>query len=351
MSGSVSFSVSAGHVYQRKFANDELARALKGFHLYCVSRRPATRIDERSICPERGSTTLDAVILNPIDRGVRERFTLQIDWRIKSATFKSYADGSYFSVCSEEGEVLHGDAWALATSILGAPKGVADQEILYIGQAYGQRGERSAYDRTKEHGKVQRIYEEHSGEAWDIFISPLTIDETYCGSYDHIVDDEEGFDLEAIHALAGDGLRGGMAPKLSVDIVEHTLISAFQPPYNVKLVQWEPNNPTAAMRKIQAFRMRLLSVTMDGVDGMSRYYTSACPSRDRAHTFYFGLAAAPKRPHLNALDPGDFNYGMEIDIRAKRTLAERAEMSGVIMRWFGRSAPTLRKPPEVVFNQ
>ena len=351
MSGSVSFSVSAGHVYQRKFATHELAQALRGFHLYCVSRRPATRIDERSIRPEKGSTTLDAVILNPSDGNVRERLTLDIGWGIKSTTFKTYADGSYFSVYLESGELLHGDAWALATSALGAPKGVADQEVLYIGQAYGQQGGRSAYDRTKEHSKIQRIYEEHAGEAWDIFISPIMVDETYCGNYDHLTDDEQGFDLEAINVLAGDRLRGGIAPKMSVDIVEHTLIAAFKPPYNVKLVQWEPGNPTAAMRKIQALGFRLLSVTMNGFDGMSRYYTSACPSRDRAQTFYFGLTEAPKRPRVDLLDPRDFNYGMQMDVGAKRTLTEMAEMSGVIIRWFGRRAPIIRKPPEIVFDQ
>jgi hypothetical protein len=294
---------------------------------------------------------LDTVVFNPADRSVRERLTLDIDWGIKSATFRTHADGSYFSVYSENGELLHGDAWALATSMLGAPKGVADQEVLYIGQAYGQRGERSVYDRTKEHSKVQRIYEEHAGEAWDIFISPITIDETHCGNWDHLADDGRGFDLEAVHALAGDKLRGNIAPKLSVDIVEHSLIAAFQPPYNVKLVQWDPGNPTAAMRKIQTWGFRMLSVTVDGVAGMSRYYTSARPNRDRAQTLYFVITETPKRPRLNLLDPHDSNYGMKMDMWATNKLTEMAEMSDVIVRWFGRSAPILRKPPEIAFHQ
>jgi hypothetical protein len=293
---------------------------------------------------------LDTIIFNPKDRSVRERLTLDIDWGIKSATFKTHADGSYFSVYSDDGELLHGDTWALATSMLGAPKGIADQEILYVGQAYGQRGERSAYDRTKEHSKVQRIYEEHAGEAWDIFISPIIIEDTNCGNWDHLPDDRRGFDLEAVHALAGDQLRGGIAPKLSVDIVEHALISAFQPPYNVKLTEWEPSNPTAAMRKIQSWRFRMLSVTLNGVDGMARYYTSARPSRDRAQTFYLGLTEIPKRPRLDLLDSQEWNYGMQMDVHATNTLAQMAEMSGVIVRWFGRSAPMLRKPPEIAFD-
>jgi hypothetical protein len=90
VSGSLSFSVSAGHVYQRKFANDELMRALKGFHLYFVSRRPATRIDEDSIQQIGASTNLDVVVFNPADRSVRERLPLNIAWGIKSATFRTH---------------------------------------------------------------------------------------------------------------------------------------------------------------------------------------------------------------------------------------------------------------------
>jgi hypothetical protein len=200
VSGSVFYSVAAGHVYQRKFANDELERALKGFHLYFVSRRPATRIDERSIQQRRGSTTLDVVVFNPVDRSVRERLPLDISWGIQPSTFRTYLDGSYFSVSSGDGELLHGDAWALVTFMLGAPRGPADQEILYIGQAYGQQGERSAYDRTKEHNKVQHIYEEHAGELWDIFISPVMIAETRCDNWDHLPDDGQGFDVTAVSA-------------------------------------------------------------------------------------------------------------------------------------------------------
>jgi hypothetical protein len=350
VSGRVSYSISAGHVYQRKFGNDELARALKGFHLYFVSRRPATRIDERSIRQLGSSTSLDVVIFNPADRSVRERLPMNIAWGFQSATFRTYLNGSYFSVCSKDGELLHGEAWALATSILGAPKGVADQEVLYVGQSFGQLGERSAYDRTKEHNKVQRIYEEHAGEAWDVFISPIIIEETRCDNWDHLPDDGEGFEVEATLALAGDKRRGNGAPKLSVDIVEHALITAFQPPYNIKLIEWTPSNPTAAMRKFQVWGFRMMSVTLNGIDGMARYYTTASPSRDRGRTFYLGLTEIPKRPRLDPLDPVNWDYVMQIHAQAMSRLAHMAETSEVILHWFGRSAPALRKPPEIVFG-
>jgi hypothetical protein len=132
--------------------------------------------------------------------------------------------------------------------------------------------------------------------------------------------------------------------------VEHALITAFQPSYNLKLVGWTPSNPTAAMRKIRAYGLRMMTVTLNGIDGMARYYSSACHSRDRGQTLYFGLTEMPKRPQLGSLDPVNWDFTMQIHAQAMDRLARMAETSGVILRWFGRDAPALRKPPEIVFE-
>lgn len=79
-------------------------------------------------------------------------------------------------------------------------------------------------------------------------------------------------------------------------------------------------------------------------------YTSAFPSRNRGQTFCFGLTEIPKRPRLDPLDPANWDYVMQINARAMNHLAHMAEISGVALRWFGRSAPALRKPPEIVFE-
>jgi hypothetical protein len=104
------------------------------------------------------------------------------------------------------------------------------------------------------------------------------------------------------------------------------------------------------MRKIQAWGFRMISVTLNGIDGMARYYTTARPSRDRGQTFYLGLTETPKRPRLDPLDPANWDYVMQIRARAMSRLAHMAEISDVILHWFGRSAPALRKPPEIVFE-
>lgn len=83
---------------------------------------------------------------------------------------------------------------------------------------------------------------------------------------------------------------------------------------------------------------------------MARYHSAMCRERNRGLTFYFGLTEVPKRPQLDPLDPVNWDWVMQIKAQAHRCLAYMAEASGVTVRWFGQQAPTLRKPPEIVFD-
>jgi hypothetical protein len=353
VSGSVEYSVAVGHVFQRKFSSSELEKALNGHNLYMISRRPATRIDEASIRTRRDAVFLDLLVLNPDDRSIRSRIpvTLENFEGMLGETFTSHLQGSYFSMKLTDGDTAHGDAWALGSALLGAAKGIADQEVLYVGQAFGKRGERTAFDRTQEHEKLQRIYEEHAGDAWDIFLSPMIVDNTSWNNWDHLPNDRLGVDPEkAAEHLSGIRDRGNIAPKLSIDLIEHGLIVAFQPPYNGLLREWIPRRPTAAMRKIQDARFRMVTISLHATAGLARYHNSTVTSRERAYTFYYGLVDPPKRPILNPLDPGEWDDEvMQMYAASHQSLSLFAEMSGVVFTWFGKGAPSLRKPPEVTF--
>jgi hypothetical protein len=110
---------------------------------------------------------------------------------------RTFEDGAYFAINNEsDSSVLHGDSWALASFLSGAPEAIADKEVLYIGQAYGKDGEQNSWLRTRRHETLQHIYEEHGGSEWDIFVTPLRIEHSWFGSDDHLDDiEEDGPDL------------------------------------------------------------------------------------------------------------------------------------------------------------
>jgi hypothetical protein len=347
MSGSVHYLATVSHVYQRKFRTDELARALRGHNLYLISRRPLVRIKESSIRRLGSDTMFELQTLRPDDGSVAAFYTVGIgdSGTMVSSTFRSHMSGSYFSMRRRDGQLVHGDAWALASLLLNVPPGLADHEVLYVGQAYGKDGERTAYDRTRDHTKLQHIYEDHAGEAWDIFVSPIIIESTNVNNWDHLPDDKEGFDLDQAMKLVG-GVN--LAPKTSVDLVEHALITAFQGPYNETLRQWTPANPTRAMRRARDVGFRLLTVSMHALDGLARYYSAAIREAARAHNFYLGLSAAPKRPSMGLLDPSEWEDPvMHMEVNAHSAFAQVVEFSEAHIRWFGSAAPPVRKPPEV----
>ena len=79
---------------------------------------------------------------------------------------------------------------------------------------------------------MQRIYEEHAGEDWDIFISPIVMDKINRSNVDHIDDDEEPT-LNVLGMSKEDPFFDVKIKEFlpaSIDLVEHALISYFSPP-------------------------------------------------------------------------------------------------------------------------
>jgi hypothetical protein len=70
---------------------------------------------------------------------------------------------------------LEGDTWAFALLSSRCRADLAQQEVLYVGKAFGKKGERTALDRILSHSTIQRIYAEHQSTTYDIFIGFLRV--------------------------------------------------------------------------------------------------------------------------------------------------------------------------------
>lgn len=130
MAGTLHFNISTVHIYQRRFDSESLANTLRDSHVYIISRRPAVRITYHFAHRNR-------VFLN---FSLRDQSGAQ-DWETQHnlvagynqvLSCRTFEDGAYFVIESESSvdSVLHGDSWALASFLSGAPGAVADQESL-----------------------------------------------------------------------------------------------------------------------------------------------------------------------------------------------------------------------------
>jgi hypothetical protein len=346
------YEIRPRHVYQRKFDSADLGGVFKGSHWYIISRRPSVRLVPDSLRIEKSVLYFDVVTRESLP-GPLVTVSLRLDTsRAGDASkLKSHADGAYFSFAINE-RLVHGDAWALASLASGAHPLLARQEVMYIGQAFGQGGETNAWHRTRVHEKLQQIYADHAGAEWDVFLTPLALQRGSISSMDHIDDDDDDDDSSGFmgyydhFATWAGGLR-----KPAVDLIEHGLISYFRPHYNQKLLKWEPAEPTAAMRKMREIGFRLVHVHLDGWEGLARFYSAEQQIDVRSHFISHDLPKAPMRPALRRVSASRLStWSLEANLvrHGHRYIAEAAEASGVSLMIFGETAPTIRTPPQVV---
>lgn len=349
MSGTMNYTVKTQHVYQRKFDSDSLGRALGSSHWYIISRRPSVRIIPESVNLDDNILTLSVITRDSV-HCAKEVHSLVADlgfgWA--ATNFEVHADGAYFSFFSNE-KLMHGDAWALASLLSHAREDFARQEVLYIGQAFGKGGAGNAWERTRNHEKLQRIYEDHVGYDWDIFVSPLILEKRSWSTEDHIDDADEGPSLTAYYEHFAD--HNGRIRKASVDLIEHSLISYFAPPYNERLKEWRPSNPTDAMRKMQSGGFRLLHVYLNGWMGLTHFYSHQESEQIRSHFISQDIPPEPRPPVLRGISSPRLS-GWRLDAKlvkeGRAIFADMAEYSGVELKIFGDEAPVVRIPAEVV---
>lgn len=130
-------------------------------HLYVISRTPRV-----SIAPESVTISDDAIrgVVSIHRQGVTEDHAFVVrDGFVTQATWESSWPYEEFAILDGEGVVIQGGACALFGAFADTwPKQTQLHEILYVGQAYGSDGERTAWDRLQSHETLQRILGERA---------------------------------------------------------------------------------------------------------------------------------------------------------------------------------------------
>lgn len=353
MAGTLWYRLNVEHVYQRRFGDSEsLAEALATSHWYIISRRPSVRIIADTVRVDDQILTVDFVTRDDIT-GPERVHTFGSDFcQLEPLRdFRTYSNGAYFSVAVGD-MLMHGDAWALASLLSAASVDIARQEVLYVGQAFGQGGTGNVWERTQQHQKLQRIYEDHVNTGCEIFVASLSLERRGFSNDDHIDDKENGPSLDDYYETLAES--DGSIRKPAVDLIEHSLISYFAPPYNEKLIEWRADKPTDAMQKMRSVGFRLLHVHLSGWWGLARFYSRQEPDPLRSHFISHDLPPTPLRPRVRgtvAEALSGLGMGELLVQEGKEIFADRAEQTGVLLRVFGDLAPAVRKPPNITLSR
>ena len=353
MAGTLWYRLKVDHVYQRRFGDSAaLAAALGNSHWYLISRQPSVRIIPGSVRLDDDLLSAEFVTRDTL-AGPERIHVLGSDFREMGTLkdFRAYEDGAYFSI-KIGGTLYHGDAWALASLLSHAEPSVAKQEVLYVGQAFGPDGSSNAWERTRKHEKLQRIYEAHVNDDSEIFVAPLSLERGGLTGDDHIDDAEPGPSLDAYWESFCD--MEGRTLKPAVDLIEHSLIAYFVPYYNDKLTEWRADKPTEAMQKMRSAGFRLLHVHLSGWLGLARFYSHQEPNTLRSHSVSQELPSSPTGSISSGpskMKSSKWNVEALIAREGRDIFGGRGELADVTLRVFGDQAPIVRKPPGVILSR
>ncbi|QDV73643.1 hypothetical protein [Botrimarina mediterranea] len=219
------------------------------FHIYMICRRPRITFDPTSI--SYGDMTMTArFVVHERTGPVYVPFTTEMSVEPEKRPIKCDYPHNEVRILDDKGELVVGLHAGYMMSMIGSdlhdPTQIkhVDLEVLYVGQAYGKEGERTAPDRLKNHETLLAIYAELAANApedeiWLALLSfepPITI-LSFDGRQQHTA--EVTGDADLAHMLRM--LDNPVTERQRVCFAEAALIRHFQPKYNDKFKYNFPN--------------------------------------------------------------------------------------------------------------
>jgi hypothetical protein len=175
--------------------------------------------------------------------------------------------------------VYGGYIGALIGKLMDAKAEIVTNEVLYVGQAFGKGGERTAFDRLKSHSTLQRIYAENRPD-FDIWLTLCDIpDVTLLQDIDPKVSAEVTGDDDLAHAT--DVIKRAHDPRFvyrgALTMAEAGLIRYFMPHYNVMYKNSYPDSEHVHLSEAYGLDLVELIVEFHGFSVSMSYGTERQP--------------------------------------------------------------------------
>lgn len=276
---------------QRDF--EQLPNPSPGCNIYLVSRQPRITIDPRSVQFGEGFMSATATI----HRGPRSE-EIPILTRTEDlgcGPFRWHSEWPYdrYEIHNNDGEPIAKGIVALALLHFDMIKDtrILAHEVIYVGQAFGKDGERTAYDRIRSHSTLQRIYAEsrpdqviwlHFCEVGDVTLFS-EIDPTSSSETDDKRDDRHV--SEVYQRVAS----GAFRDREAVALAEAGLIGYFKPAYNEKFKNTYPDPKHVHIETCYDLDFAAVTVELQGYEVRADYYSKAGMEPSPLHFASFAL--------------------------------------------------------------
>ena len=203
------------------------------YHIYIIGRRPKIIFN-----PKEFHFSQDIVhgSFDVINETNNRTFVFDVPNLLGSFPVSMECNYPYteFKIIDKHGNIISNGKTALfLTQIASKAIPILDLEVLYIGQAYGENGNRIATDRLKNHSTLQSIYAESITKSpnMDIWIILLEFTQNNIISIDGRKQKYQTSNIED-NAHIKQCLSENISEKQKINFTEAALIKYFQPEYN-----------------------------------------------------------------------------------------------------------------------
>jgi hypothetical protein len=232
-------------------------------HIYLIGRRPRVVIMPESVQFKDGLVIGEFII----QRGAiseKHGFSTANIFGTEKLKFECPYPHSEFKIADAAGNGLMWGKVALLVAMLDSNFwALLDFEVLYVGQSYGDEGNRSAPDRLQSHSTLQKIYAEAIRLSPDkeIWISLWSFETLLLSSFDGMAktygttDEQDTQHLEKV-------LNTQITEQQKINFTEAALIRYFQPEYNILFKDTFPNPAHKTYAECYDIDLNLVSVEL-----------------------------------------------------------------------------------------
>ena len=278
----------------------------KTCHIYVIGRRPRIAFDPASfkVTPEAIQA---AFVVHRRDGAAIYDFELQnrpTDPVVKIECEYPYSD---FSFRNAKGESTVDGPVAQYLPTIGVHElhpDVFDLEVLYVGQAFGKGGTRSAPQRLTNHETFQRIYAEanHETPEMEIWIVLFSFRPWILASFDgrtNTFDTTLAEDTTHLEKVAHTDVTEGQR----IAYTEAAMIRYFQPQYNIQYKDNFPDLKHTSYHECYDLDLNSVYVELDSHEIGCRLWSPAVPPAWE-HMISYALHSPEERQHMFDLSPG-----------------------------------------------
>ena len=250
-------------------------------NIYFVLRRPKVTISPDSVMINGNKADFDLIIHHQTNRDIVP-MSIILEKAKSEVKFQTQYPYNIFAFSDENGVLFGARPGTLIDSSLvqnNFDLPILDYEILYIGQAYGNDGKRTAIDRLSSHETLQKIYT-HSlshnpdSDIWIMLTHFVQDSILISAGSDLIKVNEKDIKTEeekAEHFFKNQGFS--ISEKQKINFTEAALIRYFQPKYNIEFKDSFPSTKHKSYSECYNLDIKALTVEVDTSENVRKIYT------------------------------------------------------------------------------